>query len=395
MDDGTNSRLEHGLVDVAVTDVRMLMARNGENGKKWGWTTAGWGGDWLGLNNEKGQKLLFHGMKTAYLAHGPCLTEVRYAGNYGANQEVGFSSTVRTLRTNDHARTFTSLKYRFNKEVNADGWLFKMGRSHKLVTPQFSYGNENGLIEEVQIPKGVKSGQKIIAKRHLSGTGPWWISYSKSMINDGRDWGKGYRALIVRGYKVTSGGKTYTKPAVEFPVHKSTKDGADVDFLLTAPLEIERFMPGDVVELEIEWITLPNKAADYYGGNVAFRQHLVENPASWKTTHREAIGNDLKVNLTGGKLVNAYPIIINTESEQVSVQISGGVGYVPIRFEGVKSPTEYSLYQVVGDKHIKLDQTAHGNDFWQTDYDAKTQKYSMTFNLLLDGLHTSEWVFKP
>ena len=39
--------------DVAVTDVRMLMARAGEKGDMWNWTDAGWGGDWLGLKDGK------------------------------------------------------------------------------------------------------------------------------------------------------------------------------------------------------------------------------------------------------------------------------------------------------------------------------------------------------
>lgn len=382
------------LVDVAVTDVRALMTRNGANGQKWRWTDAGWGGDWLGLNDDKGKKLLFKGMKTAYLAHGPCLSEVMYSGYYGASNEVDFSSRVRTLRTNDHTRTFTTLKYTFNKEVDADGWLFKMGRSHKLVTPQISYGNEEGLLKEVQVPNTSKSGQNIVSKTDLTGSGPWWVSYPNADIIDGKDWGKGYRALVIRSYKMTSSGNTYASPTVEFPVHKESADGVDVDFLLTAPAKLKSFKPGDEVELDIEWITLPNKADDYYGDNESFRNHLAKNPASWKTTYREAIGNDLKIKVRGGKLKESYPIVIDAVEERIEIEISGGVGYVPIRFEGLKSPKDYMIYQVSSGKEIMLDQSVHGNDFWQTDYDAKTQTYKMTFNLSLDDLEKSHWVFK-
>ncbi len=52
--------MDMSLVDVAITDVRMLMARKGLEGKKWGWTDGGWGGDWLNLQNDRGQNIYYH-----------------------------------------------------------------------------------------------------------------------------------------------------------------------------------------------------------------------------------------------------------------------------------------------------------------------------------------------
>jgi len=382
-------------VDVAVTDVRMLMARNGEQGKKWNWTDAGWGGDWLGLNDAKGAKHLFNGIKTAYLSHGPCLTEAKYDGHYGAQQDVDFTSTVRTLRTDDHARTFTTMKYVFDRKVNADGWLFKMGRSHSLVTPKIAYGNSQGLIKEYQVPNGVKNGAKFIPRTTLSGPGPWWVSFPGAYTNDGRDWGTGYRAMVIRSYKVNAGGGLYTNPTVEFPAYKGSKDGKpNIDFLLTAPEGVDEFQPGDTVEFDVEWITLPRVAADYYGPNETFRKHVTENPSSWKTTHREAMRNDLKITVDGGDLLHPYPIIIETTKEEVTVNIEGGVGYVPIRFDGLKQAKGYAIYQIVDGKEVKLEQSVHGNDFWQTDYNAKTNLFKITYNLPLDGLKKSTWILK-
>lgn len=386
--------MDMSLVDVAVTDIRMLMARNGKDGKKWQWTDAGWGGDWLGLDGSTGDKLLFKGMKAAYVAHGPCMTEVAYDGYYGAESEVGVSSTVRTLRTNDYARTFTNIKYEFKKRVSAEGWLFKMGRSHHLVTPKIAYGNEGGLIREHQSSNDLKPKTKFVPKTTLSGSGPWWVAFPNATVNDSRDWGKGYRAMVIRSYKVKAGGKDYSKPVVEFPVYKSNESGANIDFLLRAPEGVKEFEPGDVVELEVEWITLPNVADDYYGSNDTFRRHVAENPGSWKTTYREALGNDLKVKVDGGKLQQSYPIIIQAEKDEVAVEIKGGVGFVPVRFEGLKSADGYELYQIVDGKEVKLDQSVHGNDFWQTDYDVKTNSFKMTFNLPLDGIDQSKWLLK-
>lgn len=132
-------------------------------------------------------------------------------------------------------------------------------------------------------------------------------------------------------------------------------------------------------------------ADDYYGPNEAFRQHLSENPRSWKTVHREAVGNDLKIKVAGGTLLNRYPVIIRPEGDRVAFSIEGGVGYVPVRFEGLKSATGYVLSRRVGADLVPLDQSVHGNDFWQTDYDAASQTYKITYNLPLDGIQKSIW----
>ena len=387
--------MDMSLVDVAVTDIRMLMARAGKDAKKWTWTDAGWGGDWLGLGDSKGQKHLFKELKTAYLAHGPCLSDVQYDGYYGAKQEVDLAARVRTLRTDDYARTFTTLKYGFKKTVKAEGWLFKMGRTHNYVTPKIAYGNGAGLLAQKDVPGGLKQGSAFVSKTQLTGAGPWWVSFPGAYHSGGKKQGSGYRAMVIRSYRVVAGGKTYNQPAISFPAFKSAGNGLpNLDLLIEAPAGVSEFIAGDSVELDVEWITLPREADDYYGPNESFRKHLVANPSSWKTTHLAAKGNDLRVEVGGGKLIHSYPIIVKSEANATQVKITGGVGYVPIRFEGLKSAYGNTLYQVVVGKEVKLDQAVHGNDFWQTDYDAKSGTYKITYNLPLDGKVKSHWVLR-
>ena len=151
-------------------------------------------------------------------------------------------------------------------------------------------------------------------------------------------------------------------------------------------------MPGDTIEIDVEWITVPRVADDYYGPNAAFLAHLEESPQSWKTVHREATGNDLEVDVTGGRLLHRYPIIVAAGEPEVEVSIKGGVGAVPIRFEGLQSPSGYDLYRLQGGGRAPLDQSVHGNDFWQTGYDAESHTYKMSFNLALDGVEETIWV---
>ena len=380
--------------DVAVTDVRLLMVRKGAEGVKWGWTDAGWGGDWLGLKDGNQQKLLFNGLKTAYRSHGPCLTDVEYNGFYGAARELSFDSTVRTLRTDDYARTFTTLNYTFDKKVSAEGWIFKVGRTGHYITPRIAYGNAAGLVKEHVVSDGLKKGEMHIPETTIMGAAPWWVSFPGG-YHDRDGFASGYRALVIRSFRAVISGKEYLNPTIELPAyHISSSGKAGLDLHLKAPVGITEFNPGDQIHLDVEWITLPRQAADYYGPNAAFRQHLQASPSSWKTAHREAAGNDLKVSAEGGSVKSNYPVIIQAQKPNVTVNIKGGVGYVPIRFEGLDSAHGYELYQLVNGQEQKLDQAVHGNDFWQTDYDAQSKTYKITYNLPLDGLAQSSWILK-
>ncbi|HAR66637.1 MAG TPA: hypothetical protein DCR55_10550, partial [Lentisphaeria bacterium] len=73
---------------------------------------------------------------------------------------------------------------------------------------------------------------------------------------------------------------------------------------------------------------------------------------------------------------------------------TGGIGYVPIQFEGLASPDGYALYDKAANGETKLDQSVRGNDFWQTDHDLTTNTYRMTYNVPLDGRTNSTWILK-
>ena len=382
--------------DIAITDVRMLMTRNGPTGRKWGWSDAGWGGDWLGVHDAAGNKLAFTEMKTAYLAHGPCLTDVRYDGCYGPQREVDVAATVRTLRTDDYARTFHTLDYKFRRQLSAaTGWLFKMGRTGRLVTPQIAYGNGAGLIAEHSVPLNLKPDELFVDKVTLSGKGPWWVAFPGASHTNGRNWGTGSRALVIRSYRAVFDGKTYNCPTISMPVHRVQKGGrCDLDLLLVPPEGVTEFKPGDTVVMDLQWITLPRVADDYYGPNEAFRTHLAANPRSWRTVYREARGNYLNVTVDGGVVTHTYPVIIQASQPKIKVDIQGGVGAVPIRFDGLETPSGYVLYQDINGRLVPLDQSVHGNDYWQTVCDTGTNTYQMSFNLPLDGVESSRWVLK-
>ncbi len=382
--------MDMSLVDVAITDIRMLMTRKGINGRQWGWTEAGWGGDWLNIQDEGQEKYCWTDLKTAYLSQGPCLTHVNYQGYYGASREVEFSAQVQTLRTDDYSRSFQRFSYTFARDVSARKiWLFKLGRTYNYHTPHIAYGNADGLLAQRDAPNTLEKDHLVLDHVTLAGSAPYWVAYPGATHTAG-DKPNGYRALVIRQYKVFVDGKSHNHPTINAPVYKANPTNLDIEIL--PPPGVSRFRKGDRIELDLELITLPRHADDYYGPNEAFRRHLADNPNSWKTTYREAKGNDLKVNVSGGRALSTYPLVIHTEQPTVVVQIIGGVGAVPIQFEGLASGTEVRLYQVVNGERVLFDQSVHGNDYWQTDYDPATRSYKLTFNLPLDGQQESTWI---
>lgn len=387
--------MDNSLTPMMVTDVRMLMTRNGKDGRMWSWSDGGWGGDWLEVSRGTDSKLHPVGLKTAYLAQGPCLTDVRYSGFYGKERDVAFEARVATLRTDDHNRVLQQLRYQFVKPLNANAsHLFKMGPNNSLLTPRIAYGNRDGLIAEHVVPGDLQADSVFREQTVLTGQGPWWVAFPGSFLSDNRDWGTGSRALIIRSFKAVYGGKAYDSPVVAFPVQKQhpALELVGLNLELVAPEAVPQFMPRDTIEMDVEWITVPRVADDYYGPNQAFLAHLEESPESWKTVYREAIGNDLEVNVTGGRLLHRYPVIVAASEPEVEVAIKGGVGAVPIRFEGLPSPSDYTLCRIQDGGRVPLDQSVHGNDFWQTDYDAESGTYRMSFNLPLDGVEETTWV---
>jgi hypothetical protein len=155
---------------------------------------------------------------------------------------------------------------------------------------------------------------------------------------------------------------------------------------LSPPPGLKNLKPGDYVDADIELIVLPAKAGIYYGPNKPLIGALQTGANTWKMVHREAAGNNLRVRTTEGRLVRNYPVEISVSDRQrARFTVSGGVGYVPVTFSGLKDSRGFKLYRVSGARLTPLNQSVNGNDFWQTDYDTVSRTWSVTYNINLDA----------
>ncbi len=387
-----------------ITDLRLLMTK-GIDDQEWVWSDAGWGGDWLKLfspeEENKGRYFPYQ-WKCAYNSHGPCLTDVQYAGYFGP-KVVSVDATVRTLRCDDYARTFTSLNYNFNESVAfSKASFFELGTTVYIATPTIAFGNCSGLIEEMDVPVDLKHGDYFLDNKVLEGEGPWWFGFPKQQQINDKTWGKGWRGLVIRSFNAVLGGKEDRNPSFSLVnFNRRTHDHPNLIFVLTPPHDVTSFEVGDRVSFDIEVVTFPRKSSDYYGPNEKFREHLEEHPDSWRTVHREAEGNntDVKVH-SGGSLQSKYPIIILSDgsSESIEFEVTGGLGAVPVRFDGITKSSGYALKRIAGDGDsdsisVRTEQEVHGSDYYQVEFDATTNTYSLAFNVVLDELTASRWIF--
>jgi hypothetical protein len=139
---------------------------------------------------------------------------------------------------------------------------------------------------------------------------------------------------------------------------------------------------------------MPQFAADYYGPDEALRRALVAGENTWRMIHREAVGNDRRVEIQAGTLESLHPAVcVRTANDAGEFTLTGGLGYVPVTFTGLASP----LGHVLSFDRRPVDDAVHGHDFWQTDYDPVAKRWSRTYNIPIrdDQAHTLQFTPKP
>ncbi|MEP4078344.1 LamG domain-containing protein [Haloferula sp.] len=366
---------EQGQANCTITDVRPAMVRGDEKSPKWKWTGNMGGGDFFRFYDPTGERVPHSAMKTTNLRQGPCLTEINYAGRIGKG--ITHSSTVSLARTDDIVRGTYKVRLDVQKpsdfsrfvvfQIGADTYNFTRERKMAL-------GNENGLIREWNTQWG--DGKDRGKPMSCTGNTPWISLHERdASIEKKHDEGAN-RGIVIRSWKARLGGKETPPWIVERGLHRGRTDSSNIN--IVPPPGVTRLEPGDYVEAVFEHIVMPVSAAEYYGPNESLRSALTTGANTWKMIFREAKGNTLKTAMKTGDLERSHPDLrIATEGNQADFTLSGGIGFIPVTFTNLSSSSVGSL--LIDGK--ALDQSVHGHDFWQTDFDTKTQTWSRTYNI--------------
>ena len=368
-----------------IDDVRPLMVWGmGEEAKrKWRWTNNVGGGDFLVYFDGNDQKQFLSRMRTAYQRYGPNLTEVTYAG-VTSDGNISARITVSTPRCDDINRAYHRFRYEVLKPTPFKRLAFYQLGSDGYNDHQFrvmARGNADAGMVDVWKPK---QGGKRYERCGLlcDGAMPWFSLHEAISRARGKGaWAN--RGLVIRSWRARLGGKDAPVPYASVYGTENGPPSANVE--LAPQPALTRLEPGDFVDAEVELIVMPMSADDYYGPNENLRSHLEKHANTWRPIHRQALGNRIEVNVQRGRLVRRYPIVVEVDpAGRAEFELTGGLGYVPIRLDGLRDHRGHSLFIERRGRGELLDQTVTGNDYWQTDFDPVTGCFSITYNVFLD-----------
>lgn len=366
---------DQALAHTTITDVRPLMVK-GMNGKdRWGWTANMGGGDFFRFFHPAGKREPHSAMRTTYHKYGPCLTEVTYEGKI--TDAIQQKMTVSLGRTDDLVRGTYRIRMDVQKAIHFSRFvIFQVGSDTYNFTKEkkMAAGNAQRLIKEWETEWGGDSYRGEAIK--LAGATPW-VSLHEGVSSEKAKGGAiANRGFIIRDWKARLGGKEAAPFVSERGVTRHERDSSTIDLL--PPPGVTRFEKGDFIEATIEYLMIPQSADDYYGPNQQLRAALKQRGNTWRMVKREVHGNRRDVEMRQGTLLQKFPDIrIQTEKEMASLTLKGGLGSVPVTFIGLSSPSGYEL-KIDG---VILDQSVHGKDFWQTNFDSVTSTWSRTYNL--------------
>ena len=358
-----------------ITDVRPLMVRSMGKGDPWGWTSNVGGGDFFRFFDPSGERVPHSAMRTTYQSQGPCFTEVTYAGRVG--DSITHATTVSLSRSNDVVRATYRIRMDANEAADFSRFVvFQIGADTYSATGErkMAVGDESGLLREWETQWG---GDAYRTERiECAGRNPWVSLHSAVKRENEKPGATANRGIVIRSWKARIGGKDASPWIAERGLDMRSATSSTLDIL--PPPGVTRLEPGDYVEATIEHIVMPQFAEDYYGPNEALKAALAEDENTWRMIHREAVGNAREVEMEVGSLNRLYPDVrIHTQEVKAKLRLTGGLGYVPITFTGLSSNRGHRL--LIDGR--PLDQSMHGADFWQTDYDASSQSWSRTYNI--------------
>ncbi len=366
---------EQAQADCTITDVRPAMVKATDEAPPWQWTGNVGGGDFLRFFTPAGERAPHSSMRAIYHRPGPCLTEVTYHGNIGDG--IRHSTTVSLARTDDIVRGIYHIRMDVIKPMDFSRFVvFQIGADtyNSSRERKMAIGNESGLAREWD----TRWGGNTYRTQPVECTGriPWVSLHDGELGANDHHGPPANRGIVIRSWKARLGGKDASPWMAERGLTRHQTDSSTLD--IVPPPGVTRLEPGDFIEATLEHIVMPKFAKDYYGPSAALRTALTKDENTWRMIHREVVGNDYTVTMKAGTLERLHPDVrVRTEKDTATFDLTGGIGCVPVTFTGLASPRNSTL-TVDG---APCNQSVHGNDFWQTDYDPVTRTWSRTYNL--------------
>jgi len=364
-----------------VDDVRPVLVQSDQ---RWGWTGNVGGADFLRYRTdaEPYWERRLARVRSQYAAPGPNLTDVVYSG-VTTDGRIQAEIRVQMGASDDVVRVHYHLDYTFLDDVAYDRLAFFQVAADNYGDngfARYAAGNAAGVLLDEPVPDHGTTGYAADEDRGIpiEGDAPWVFLYDNQ-----RDWDslpEHYAdvGFVVREFEAHVGDGVITTPHIN--LHQTNNGGSQIGFELGLPHEDgspwcgapcggeTRFVPaGSTVSATIEYVVPPADKSRYFGAG----PWLVDLPAEDYRTPQMAValanGNDRAVEVHQGTLVRLHPVEITAEPGPVAAEftLTGGIGHTPLSFHGLNRHDGWALEVQDLDGWTPIDQSVHGNDFWQ------------------------------
>jgi len=361
-----------------IDDVRcfLVTASTGGN-QRWNWTGNVGGANFLDYYVNSEHRYIVD-QKIGYKTQGPNITDVFYTGVTDDNKIKSYIN-INLGRTNDINRNYYTMRYEFLEDVDASRLsFFKVaadGYSDNWFT-KYAYGTSVDTIEKDLPVSNIKAGYQNGDRKDVTGKNFWFGLYNSTGTEENAD-----VMMCVRGCKATLNGKEYSLPGYE--LYGTSNGNVQPSCEITTPVEVgNKVKKGSVIELNIEYSILPNNSDTFYGE----ADYLVQTKTMFGSAtafYQQAVGGEQIAKASVGEITKSYPLTIKAKQENIAAEfeLSGGLGYVPVFFDNLKT-NDYKLQVKNGTEWEDIDQSVKGNDFWQVNYDEYEDVYQYGFNVV-------------
>lgn len=372
------------------------------NNKKYTWTVNIGAADFLIYTRpNEPNKVKFSRMKTRFKKQGPNLTEVLYSG-ISEDGSVLIELSASLPRTDDGSKSYHSFKYTFLKDTEFSRMVFYQFGADQYnvgIYDRMAVGNDDGTTSfeingkkysgEFALPKSTENkylDSDKMQRLEIGGKG-MWFSFLGGQHRPEEQGAGANKVLTLQNYHAVINGKTYDKPAFNIRTTNTIYEGALIELCPTADVG-NMIKAGSVVSGVVEFINLPAEKADYYGPSTVLKNYPESDFNTWKLSHLYATQSKTTVTASIGKVLKTAPVEVEAIEKGSTIcdfTITGGIGYVPITIKGVPTYSGWQLQINKNGKWENIDQSIHGNDYWQAWYDAENGKYELTYNVPHDG----------
>jgi len=382
-----------------VDDVRPFLVQANQ---KWSWTGNVGGADFLRYKTETEPYWIrrMSRVRSHYDAPGPNVTDVTYAG-VTTDGRIQGKMTSQLAATDDLVRVYYHLEYTFLSDVRYNRLAFFQVAADRYgdnLFTKYAYGNSGGVIQTGQVDTAHNTtGYESDMHRGIALTGdsPWVMLYDNQLTGGNLPEQYADIGFVVREFEVVTGTVTLTTPHIN--IHRTNNSGFyQYAFELGLPYQSgstwcgsgcqgqDRFVPaGTTVKATVEYLIPPADPMRYYGVN----NHLKMLPNSAFRSPDMMLslarGNELYVSVSTGTLARTYPIEIEAQLGAVAADftVTGGLGYTPISFHGLNRHDGWRLEKLHNQTWMAVDQSVHGNDYWQSTFDAIRGTWTQTFSV--------------